>query len=303
MYLFANFSGLSLDEELQTEQDLDATHCEGLAEKYLGDDEKNWPDNQVTLEPPLEKPPADIKASDADPVEPVLEIIITKLEPDKNSSPEINKEEQKEAGTKEEGDSDKQIDVPEIPQWATEETLSPTEDVRLDDVKEEVVMPEPVEEPAQIEKELEKEVENEPVAQKLDDVPQKTEVEMPKPQTHQVKFSDSLILTSFKSPPSKEEGKEQVIKPILKPTVSKVESPTLKREEPKVASATQKRTTPLLERKVVEKPPLLKPPPVAPVQPVEEMKTEEKSEEKRSEEEEKVAEEREEVAPKLEPEV
>lgn len=303
MYLFANFSGLSLDEELQTEQDLDATHCEGLAEKYLGDDDKNWPDNQVTLEPPLEKPPADIKTSDADPVEPVLEIIITKLEPDKNSSPEINKEEQKEGGTKEEGDSDIQIDVPEIPQWATEETLSPTEDVRLDDVKEEVVMPEPVEEPAQIEKELEKEVENEPVAQKLNDVPQKTEVEMPKPQTHQVKFSDSLILTSFKSPPSKEEEKEQVIKPILKPTVSKAESPTLKREEPKVASATQKRTTPLLERKVVEKPPLLKPPPVAPVQPVEEMKTEENNEEKRPEEEEKVAEERVEVAPKLEPEV
>ena len=303
MYLFANFSGRSLDEELQTEQDLDATHCEGLAEKYLGDDDKNWPDNQVTPEPPLEKPPADIKTSDADPVEPFLEIIITKLEPDKNSSPEINKEEQKEAGTKEEGDSDIQIDVPEIPQWATEETFSPTEDVRLDDVKEEVVMPEPVEEPAQIEKELEKEVDNEPVAQKLNDVPKKTEVEMPKPQTHQVKFSDSLILTSFKSPPSKEEGKEQVIKPILKPTVSKAESPTLKHEEPKVASATQKRTTPLLERKVVEKPPLLKPPPVAPVQPVEEIKTEEKNEEKRSEEEEKVAEEREEVAPKLEPEV
>lgn len=302
MYLFANFSGLSLDEELQTEQDLDATHCESLAEKYLGDDDKNWPDNQVTLEPPLEKPPADIKTSDADPVEPVLEIIITKLEPDKNSSPEINKEEQKEAGTKEEGDSDIQIDVPEIPQWATEETFSPTEDVRLDDVKEEVVMPEPVEEPAQIEKELEKVADNEPVAQKLIDIPQKTEVIMPKPQTHQVKFSDSLILTSFKSPPSKEEGKEQVIKPILKPTVSKAESPTLKREEPKVASATQERTTPLLERKVVEKPPLLKPPPVAPVQPVEEMKTEEKNEEKRPEEEE-VAEEREEVAPKLEPEV
>lgn len=303
--LFSKFSGLSTDEELQTEQDLDTNPCEGLAEKSLGDDEeegvKNWPDNHITHVSTKEQPQADIKTSDADPLEPVVEIIITELEPDQSPSPENTKEEQTEASTNDECDADIHNNVPEIPQWAAQEDLSQAGDVSLDEVREEVVVPEPVEEPAQIEKEPEKGVEGEPVAQKRTEVPQKAEEETPKPQTHQVKFLDSLILTSFKSPSSKEEKKEPVPKPILKPSVSKSESPMLTHEEPKVVPSKQKRTTPLLEHKGVEKPPLPKPPPVAPVQPVEKMKTED--EEKKPDEEGKVTEEREEVPPKQEPEV
>ena len=227
-----------------------------------------------------------------------FEVIITKLEPppDHNPSPENTEEEQTEIKN-DEPDEDLQNIVPEIPQWATEEDTSPGEDVNLKDVQEQDVVPEPAEEPVHVEVEPEKEVEDEPVPK---EVPQKTEAETPKPQTHQVKFSESLILTSFKSPPPKEEKKEQVIKPILKPAVSKAESPTAKHEE-KVAPATQKRVTPVLERKVADRPPLVKPPPVVPVQVAEKVQTEEKDEQKKPEEEARMAEER--APPKLEPEV
>lgn len=294
------------DEELQTEQNLDTNPCEGLTEKYLNDKEgegvKYWPDNQMTHVSTQEQPQADVKTSDADPLEPVAEIIITKLEPDQSPSPENAKEEQTEASTNDECDADIHNDVPEIPQWAAQEDMIQAGDISLDEVREEVVVPEPVDEPAQIEKEPENEVEDEPVAQKPSEVPQKAEEETHKAQKHQVKFSDSLILTSFKSPSPKEEKKEPVVKPILKP------SPTFTRKEPKVAPGTQKRTTPLFERKEVEKPPLPKPPPVAPVQSVEAMKTEDEEkkldeEGKKLDEEGKVGGEREEVSPKQEPEV
>ena len=219
-----------------------------------------------------------------------LEIIITKLEPrpDQNPSPE---EEQTEVANEDPVDA-LQIVVPEMPQWA----VKGEEEETVNDTKEQNVAPEPAEEPVHVEVGPVKEVEEKPAP---DEVPEKSEVEEPKMQTHQVKFSDSLILTSFKSPPPTEEKKEQPpIKPILKPVASKTESLPPKHEEPKVTQAPQKRVTPALERKVVGKPPLVKPPPV---KVVDEMKTEEKEEEKQPDEA-KMAEEKTQEPPKLEPE-
>lgn len=224
-------------------------------------------------------------------LEQAFEIIITKLEPppDRDPSPE---EEQTEITN-----DDLQIVVPDMPQWAAKEDVSPVEEEHFDNVPGENVVPQPYEEPVEVEPA--KEVEDEPASK---EVPKKSEVEEPKPQTHQVKFSESLVLTSFKSPSPKEERKEQAIKPILKPAVSKTESPPPKREEPKVSLPPQKRAAPVLEQKVVAKPPLrvVKPPPVVPV--VEDVRAEEKKE-KQPEEEAKAAEERTEEPPKLEPEV
>lgn len=222
-----------------------------------------------------------------------FEIIITKLEPrpHQNSSPE---EEQTEL-TNEESVDDLQIAVPEMPQWA----VKGEEEENADDTQEQHVAPESSEEPVHVEVEPVKEVEEDPAS---DEVPKKSEVEEPKMQTvHQVKFSDSLILTSFKSPPPTDEKREQPpIKPILKPVTSKVESSPPKRDEPKVTPSPQKRETPALDRKVAGKPPLVKPPPVRPVEVVGEMKTEEKVEEKQTDEA-KIAEEKTQEPPKLEP--
>lgn len=212
--------------------------------------------------------------------------------PHQNPSPE---EEQTEVMNEEPVD-DLQIVVPEMPQWAAKEE----EEENLDDTQEQNVAPEPAAEPVHVEVEPVKEVEEKPAPE---EVPKKSEVEEPKMQTHQVKFSDSLILTSFKSPPPKEEKKEQPpIKPILKPAASKTESPPPKGEELKVTPAPLKRVTPVLEHKVADKPPLVKPPPVVPVKVVDDIKTEEK-EEKKQPEEAKMAEEKTEEPPKLEPEM
>ena len=222
-----------------------------------------------------------------------FEIIITKLEPrpHQNSSPE---EEQTEL-TNEESVDDLQIAVPEMPQWA----VKGEEEENADDTQEQHVAPESSEEPVHVEVEPVKEVEEDPAP---DEVHKKSEVEEPKMQTvHQVKFSDSLILTSFKPPPPTDEKREQPpIKPILKPVASKAESSPPKRDEPKVTPSPQKRETPALDRKVPGKPPLVKPPPVRPVEVVGEMKTEEKVEEKQTDEA-KIAEEKTQEPPKLEP--
>lgn len=222
-----------------------------------------------------------------------FEIIITKLEPrpDQNSSPE---EEQTEL-TNEKSVDDLQIVVPEMPQWA----VKGEEEENADDTQEQSVVPEPAEEPVHIEVGPVIEVEEDPAP---DEVPKESKVEEPNMQTvHQVKFSDSLILTSFKSPPLTDEKREQPpIKPILKPVTSKTESSPPKCDEPKVTPAPQKRETPALDRKVAGKPPLVKPPPVRPVEVVGEMKTEEKVEEKQTDEA-KIAKEKTQEPPKLEP--
>ena len=222
-----------------------------------------------------------------------FQIIITKLElhPDQTPSPE----EQTEV-TNEEPVDDLQIVVPELPQWAAKGE----EEENVDDTQEENVVPEPAEEPVHVEVEPVKEEEEK---SGLEEVPKKNEVEELKMQTHQVKFSDSLILTSFKSPPPKEEKNEQPpIKPILKPATSKTESLLPGREEPKVTSTPQKRVTPAVELKVAGKPPLVKPLPVVPVKVVDDIKMEKKEEEKLLEEA-KMAEEKTQEPPKLEPEM
>ena len=174
------------------------------------------------------------------------------------------------------------------------------EEENVDDTHEQNVVPEPAEEPVHVVVEPVKEEEEKPG---LEEVPKKSEVEELKMQTHQVKFSDSLILTSFKSPPPKEEKKEQPpIKPILKPVTSKTESLPPGREEPKVTPTPQKRVTPAVEFKVAGKPPLVKPSPVVPVKVVDGVKTEKKEEEKPPEEA-KIAEEKTQEPPKLEPEM
>ena len=188
-----------------------------------------------------------------------------------------------------------------MPQWATKEDgdAVPIEEESFNDIQERNVVPEPAEEPDPVEEEPAKEVEEEPAPK---EVPKKSEAEEPKLQTHQVKFSDSLILTSFKSPSPNEEKKVQPpIKPILKPAV-KTESPPPKRGEPKVTPASPKRVMPVLERKVADKPPLVKPTAVVPDQVVG-VQTEQKEEEKQPEEEPKMAEEKTEDPPKLEPQV
>ena len=123
---------------------------------------------------------------------------------------------------------------------------------------------------------------------------------------NQVKFADSLILTSYKPPPPKKEKKEQPKKPvsILKPAASKVESPSNEHEAPKVTPVHSpvKKDSPV-QRKVPDKPlRLVKPLPVKPEGEVKE-NTVSIEEEKAPVEETKVVEERTEEPPKLEPEV
>lgn len=148
-----------------------------------------------------------------------------------------------------------------------------------------------------------KEVEDEPAKAKEIVVNKESEVEEVKPQMNQVKFADSLILTSYKLPQPKKEKKEQPKKPvsILKPTASKAASP-VEQEVPKASAAPQK-VTPVVERKVPEKlSPQVKPLLVKPAQKVVEEK-EGKEEEKPPGGEAKMVEERTEEAPKLEPEM
>lgn len=224
------------------------------------------------------------------------------LHPDQTPSPEDERTEV----TNEEPVDDLQIVVPELPQWAAKGE----EEENVDDTQEQNIVPEPAEEPVHVEvepvEEEEEELEEEEEEEEkrgLEEVPKKSEVEELKMQTHQVKFSDSLILTSFKSPPPKEQKKDQPpIKPILKPTTSKTESLPPGHEEPKVTPTPQKRVTPAVEFKVAGKPPLVKPSPVVPVKVVDDVKTEKKEEEKPPEEA-KIAEEKTQEPPKLEPEM
>ena len=229
-----------------------------------------------------------------------IEIIITKLEPHLDQTPPPE-EEQTEVKNEEPVD-DLQIVAPELPQWAAKGE----EEENVDDTQEQNAVPEPAEEPVHIEVEPvkeEKEEEEEEEKPGPEEVPKKSEVEELKMQTHQVKFSDSLILTSFKSPPPKEEKKEQPpIKPILKPATSKTESLPPRREESKMTPTPQKRVTLAAEHKVAGTPPLVKPLPVMPVKVVDDIKTEEKEEEKQPEKA-KMAEEKTQEPPKLEPEM
>lgn len=216
--------------------------------------------------------------------------------PDQTPSPD---EEQTEVMNEEPVD-DVQIVVLELPQWAAKGE----EEENVDDTQEQNIVPEFAEEPVHVEVEPVKEVETEK-EEKLgpEDVPKKSDVEELTMQMHQVKFSDSLILTSFKSPPPKEEKKEQLpLKPILKPATNKTESLLPRRDDPKVTPTPQKRVTPAVERKVAGTPPLVKPSPAMPVKVVDDIKTEKKEEEKQPEEA-KMAEEKTQEPPKLEPEM
>lgn len=295
------------DEGTQAEEeDLDASPVEDLVDKYLDEGEgelkkDDHSNNHVkpdvaTPEPKEREREPDDKTPE--PVEQVFEIIITKLEPHPDQTPSLE-EEQTEVMNEEPVD-DLQIVVPELPQWAAKGE----EEENVDDSQEQKVVPEPAEESVYVEvepwpvKEEEKEEEEKPGPE---EVPKKSEVQELKMQTHQVKFSDSLILTSFKSPPPKEEKREQLpIKPILKPATSKIESLPLRPEESKVIPTPQKRVTPAVERK--DAPPLVKPLPMMPVKVVDDIKTEKKDEKKQSEEA-KMAEEKTQEPPKLEPEI
>ena len=199
--------------------------------------------------------------------------------PDQTPSPD---EKQTEVMNEEPVD-DLQVVVPELPQWAAKGE----EEENVDDTQEQNVVPESAEEPVHVEVEPVKEVETEKEEKPgPEDVPKKSDVEELKMQTHQVKFSDSLILTSFKSPPPKEEKKEQPpLKPILKPATNKTESLPPRCEDPKVTTTPQKRVTPTVERKVASTPPLVMPSPAMPVKVVDDIKTEKKEEEKRGKKE------------------
>jgi len=315
-------------EELQPEEDLNASPSEALADKYLGEDREDEEcnsSNHVTpdISPELvqeELPPKeyalDLSDHASDPIsdhaldpsdqDQGFEVIITKVEhsPDRSPSPG-DREQEPDAGipNNEKDGGDIQIVVPEIPQWATKEEDGPAGDNQNDGglFKQDEV-PQPDQEPGELVEPI-KEVEVEPPKEAVID--RRSGVEMLKPQTNQVKFADSLILTSYKSPQPKKEKKEQPTKPtsILKPSVSKAMSPSPGHEVPKVSAVPEKKVSPAVERKVPDKPlRQVKPSPVKPSQ-EDDGKTEEKEEETPPTAEAKMAEERTQEPPKLEPEI
>lgn len=234
-------------------------------------------------------------------------MVITKVDsPVRSPSPEETQTEPVAEIPNDEKECDLEIVVPEIPQWAAKEEVSPVEEEEEEvhqGPTEQDVVPQVNQEP-QVPMEPVEPVE--PVKRVLDEPPKELvvtkerKVEEVKPQINQVKFADSLVLTSYKSPQPKKEEKEQPVKPvsILKPAVTKVETPS---PELKAPSAPEKNVTPVVERKVPDK--LLKVKP--PVKPVKEAggKAEKKEEEKSPESELKVAQENMEEPPKLEPDV
>ena len=222
--------------------------------------------------------------------------------PNQSPSPEDTEQEPDAEIPSNELESDLEVVVPEIPQWAAKEEVHLEEEEQNDrGSSEQDVVPQSdqqLEEPG----EPVKEVEDEPPKEAVNEG---SKVEELKPQMNQVKFADSLVLTSYKSPQPKKERKEQPKRPvsILKPAVTKTESPTPEQKVPKVSLPDpQKKVTPVVGRKVPENLPQVKPL-LKSVQGVGGKTAEEKQEEKPLDNEIKVAEERTEESPKLEPDV
>lgn len=189
-----------------------------------------------------------------------------------------------------------EIVVPEIPQWTAKEEISLVEEENDGGTLEQDVVPQSNQQPEEPEEPV-NEVEDETSKEVI--INEESKVEELKPQMNQVKFADSLVLTSYKSPQPKKEKKAQPKRPvsILKPTVTKTESPSPEQKVTKVSSpGPMKKVTPVVERKVPEKLPQAKPV-LKSVQEVGE-KTEKKQGEKPLENEVKVAEERTEEPPK-----
>ena len=224
--------------------------------------------------------------------------------PVQTPSPNVTEQEPETGMPNNELDGDLQTVVPDIPQWATKEEVTSVEEEQNKNVPEkQEIIPQPTQDPGEPVEPV-NEVEDGPPKKDVED--KDCEVEETKPQMNQVKFADSLILTSYKPPPPKKEKKEQPKKPvsILKPAASKVESPSNEHEAPKVTPVHSpvKKDSPV-QRKVPDKPlRLVKPLPVKPEGEVKE-KTVSIEEEKAPVEETKVVEERTEEPPKLEPEV
>lgn len=224
--------------------------------------------------------------------------------PVQTPSPNVTEQEPETGMPNNELDGDLQTVVPDIPQWATKEEVTSVEEEQNKNVPEkQEIIPQPTQDPGEPVEPV-NEVEDGPPKKDVED--KDCEVEETKPQMNQVKFADSLILTSYKPPPPKKEKKEQPKKPvsILKPAASKVESPSNEHEAPKVTPVHSpvKKDSPV-QHKVPDKPlRLVKPLPVKPEGEVKE-KTVSIEEEKAPVEETKVVEERTEEPPKLEPEV
>ena len=227
--------------------------------------------------------------------------------PVQTPSPDVREQEPETDMPNNELDGDLQIVVPDIPQWASNEEVASVEEEQNKNVLEEKdIMPQPTQDPGEP-------VEPAEPVNEVEDVPPKKEdkdceVEETKPQMNQVKFADSLILTSYKPPPPKKEKKEQPKKPtsILKPAASKVESPSNEPEAPKVPVLSPlKKDSPVQRIKVPDKPlRLVKPLPVKPEGEVKEKAVSIEEEKAPAPvEETKAAEERTEEPPKLEPEV
>lgn len=223
--------------------------------------------------------------------------------PVQTPSPDVTEQEPETGMPNNELDGDLQIVVPDIPQWATKKEVASVEEEQNKNVPEEQgIIPQPTQDPGEPVEPV-NEVEDGPPKNDVED--KDCEVEETKPQMNQVKFADSLILTSYKPPPLKKEKKEQPKKPvsILKPAASKVESPSNEPEAPKVPVLSPLKKDSPVHRKVPDKPlRLVKPLPVKPEGEVKE-KTVSTEEEKALVEETKVVEEKTEEPPKLEPEV
>ena len=225
-----------------------------------------------------------------------IEVIVTKVEqsPIQSPSPEDADQEPDAEIPSNEPEGDLEIVVPEIPQWTAKEEVSLQEEDQNDGgTSEQDVVPQSDQQP----EEPVNEVEDEPPKEVI--INEESKGEELKPQMNQVKFADSLVLTSYKSPQPKKEKKEQPKRPvsILKPAVTKTESPSPEQKVTKVSSPDpMKKVTPVVERKVPEKLPQAKPV-LKSVQEVGE-KTEKKQEEKPLENEVKVAGERTEEPPK-----
>ena len=223
--------------------------------------------------------------------------------PVQTPSPNVTEQEPETGMPNNELDGDLQTVVPDIPQWATKEEVASVEEEQNKNVPEkQEIIPQPTQDPGEPVEPV-NEVEDGPPKKDVED--KDCEVEETKPQMNQVKFADSLILTSYKPPPLKKEKKEQPKKPvsILKPAASKVESPSNEPEAPKVPVLSPLKKDSPVQRKVPDKPlRLVKPLPVKPEGEVKE-KTVSTEEEKALVEETKVVEEKAEEPPKLEPEV
>ena len=127
--------------------------------------------------------------------------------PVQTPSPNVTEQEPETGMPNNELDGDLQTVVPDIPQWATKEEVASVEEEQNKNVPEEQeIIPQTTQDPGEPVEPV-NEVEDRPPKKDVED--KDCEVEETKPQMNQVKFADSLILTSYKPPPPKKEKKEQ----------------------------------------------------------------------------------------------